>query len=167
MCSLSFSKHRVLVMLEPVRFARPFGYQSTKMRCPSCMAENAPTRRFCAQCGARLPLSCSARGFENKLSAKFCGGCGKLHLGLIAGTLEHSQVSISGITLAGYPANGSLRLYRHVETRAHGAASAVLGCGFRGEEFDWLSAPLSASAARSPVVVRNASTAAPSAPGLG
>src|SRR5262249_14987699 len=47
------------------------------MRCPSCLVENAPTRRFCAQCGAPLPLLCSACGFENEPAAKFCGGCGK------------------------------------------------------------------------------------------
>jgi class 3 adenylate cyclase len=47
------------------------------MRCPSCMAENAATRRFCAQCGTPLPSPCSACGFENEPNAKFCGGCGK------------------------------------------------------------------------------------------
>ena len=47
------------------------------MRCPSCMAENAVTRRFCAECGAPLPSRCSACGFENEPTAKFCGGCGK------------------------------------------------------------------------------------------
>ena len=47
------------------------------MRCPSCMAENATTRRFCAQCGAVLPSPCSACGFENEPTARFCGGCGK------------------------------------------------------------------------------------------
>ena len=47
------------------------------MRCPSCMAENAPTRRFCARCGAALPLPCANCGFENEASAEFCGGCGK------------------------------------------------------------------------------------------
>jgi len=46
------------------------------MRCPSCMAENAPTRRFCAQCGVALPVPCPACGFENETAAKFCGGCG-------------------------------------------------------------------------------------------
>jgi class 3 adenylate cyclase/ferredoxin len=48
------------------------------MRCPKCMAENSPTRRFCAQCGAPLPSPCPACGFENELTARFCGGCGKL-----------------------------------------------------------------------------------------
>ena len=47
------------------------------MRCPSCMAENAATRRFCAQCGSPLPSPCPACGFENEHAAKFCGGCGK------------------------------------------------------------------------------------------
>ena len=48
------------------------------MRCPSCMAENAATRRFCAECGRPLPSPCPACGFENEPSARFCGGCGKL-----------------------------------------------------------------------------------------
>src|SRR6516162_1554712 len=47
------------------------------MRCPSCMAENTPTRRFCAQCGAALPVTCPACGFENETAARFCGGCGR------------------------------------------------------------------------------------------
>ena len=47
------------------------------MRCPSCMAENAATRRFCAKCGAPLPSPCPTCGFENERTAKFCGGCGK------------------------------------------------------------------------------------------
>jgi hypothetical protein len=47
------------------------------MRCPSCMAENAATRRFCARCGAALPSPCANCGFENEPAAAFCGGCGK------------------------------------------------------------------------------------------
>src|ERR1700730_9541056 len=47
------------------------------MRCPSCMAKNARTRRFCAQCGAALPWVCPACGFENEPAARFCGGCGR------------------------------------------------------------------------------------------
>jgi class 3 adenylate cyclase len=47
------------------------------MRCPSCMAENVATRRFCAQCGTALPILCSVCGFENEPTAGFCGGCGK------------------------------------------------------------------------------------------
>ena len=47
------------------------------MRCPSCMAENTATRRFCLQCGSALPVPCPACGFENEPAARFCGGCGK------------------------------------------------------------------------------------------
>src|SRR5215475_4041846 len=47
------------------------------MRCPSCMAENTGTRRFCLQCGSALPVACLACGFENEAVARFCGGCGK------------------------------------------------------------------------------------------
>jgi class 3 adenylate cyclase/tetratricopeptide (TPR) repeat protein len=53
------------------------------MRCSSCAAENAPDRRFCAECGAPLALVCPACRFENQPSAKFCGGCGA-RLGLPA-----------------------------------------------------------------------------------
>src|SRR5215472_5375106 len=47
------------------------------MRCPKCRAENAATRRFCAECGSPLPSLCPGCGFENEPTAKFCGGCGK------------------------------------------------------------------------------------------
>src|SRR5262245_5416143 len=47
------------------------------MRCPSCMAENTGTRRFCLQCGSALPVPCPACSFENEAIARFCGGCGK------------------------------------------------------------------------------------------
>jgi len=41
------------------------------------MAENTASRRFCARCGAALPLACPACGFENETAARFCGGCGR------------------------------------------------------------------------------------------
>ena len=42
------------------------------------MAENAATRRFCAECGTPLPVPCSTCDFDNEPAARFCGGCGKL-----------------------------------------------------------------------------------------
>ena len=45
------------------------------MRCSGCATENAPDRRFCAECGAPLVVICPACRFENQPSAKFCGGC--------------------------------------------------------------------------------------------
>jgi class 3 adenylate cyclase/predicted ATPase len=47
------------------------------LRCPKCMAENAARRRYCAECGAPLPLLCPACSFANEPTAKYCGGCGK------------------------------------------------------------------------------------------
>jgi class 3 adenylate cyclase len=61
------------------------------MRCPSCMAENAATRRFCAQCGVPLPSPCPACGFENEPTARFCGGCGK-PIGEVAGATAPAVV---------------------------------------------------------------------------
>jgi TOMM system kinase/cyclase fusion protein len=46
------------------------------MQCPQCQCENRAGRRFCAECGAPLPLACPACGFTNEPGAKFCGGCG-------------------------------------------------------------------------------------------
>src|SRR5262245_21601540 len=57
--------------------ARTVKRGGTKVRCPSCTAENARAGRFCTKCGASLPSSCAACGFENEPAARFCGGCGK------------------------------------------------------------------------------------------
>src|SRR6266853_567821 len=46
------------------------------MQCPQCQCENRAGRRFCAECGAPLPLACAACGFTNEPGEKFCGGCG-------------------------------------------------------------------------------------------
>ena len=44
--------------------------------CANCNAENRAGRRFCAQCGAALPVPCANCGFANEPGEKFCGGCG-------------------------------------------------------------------------------------------
>ena len=46
------------------------------LRCANCSAGNRAARRFCAECGALLPLACVACGFANEVGEKFCGGCG-------------------------------------------------------------------------------------------
>jgi class 3 adenylate cyclase/tetratricopeptide (TPR) repeat protein len=48
----------------------------TSIACPRCASANRPGRRFCAQCGARLPAACASCGFLNDGDEKFCGGCG-------------------------------------------------------------------------------------------
>ena len=72
--SLAISKRRLSVMLEPVRWAGPRGHQ---MRCQSCMAENAATRRFlrrvrCSAAFTVLGLWLRERGLRQVLR-----GCGK------------------------------------------------------------------------------------------
>src|SRR5499427_7395110 len=64
------------------------------MRCLSCTAENAATRRFCAQCGAVLPVPCTVCGFENEIAARFCGGCGRL-IGEIAAQKPATPLPLS------------------------------------------------------------------------
>ena len=44
--------------------------------CTNCAAENRAGRRFCAECGAALPVACPTCGFANEQGEKFCGGCG-------------------------------------------------------------------------------------------
>src|SRR4029450_13826916 len=54
------------------------------MQCSQCQCENRAGRRFCAECGAPLPLACPACGFTNEPGEKFCGGCGTPLAGLAA-----------------------------------------------------------------------------------
>ena len=46
------------------------------MRCPACQHDNRPDRRFCTDCGARLPATCPACGTATEPGEKFCGDCG-------------------------------------------------------------------------------------------
>jgi class 3 adenylate cyclase/tetratricopeptide (TPR) repeat protein len=46
------------------------------MTCPQCHADNPPTAKFCAECGARLRLACPNCGAEAPPAAKFCAECG-------------------------------------------------------------------------------------------
>jgi hypothetical protein len=46
------------------------------MRCPSCMAANTETRRFCAQCGSALAVPCPTCGLENEAIASFAAVAG-------------------------------------------------------------------------------------------
>jgi len=46
------------------------------MHCPRCRHENAPSSRFCTECGARLALVCARCGAELTERVRFCGQCG-------------------------------------------------------------------------------------------
>ena len=46
------------------------------MDCPRCRHGNAPSSRFCTECGARLALVCAGCGAELADGVRFCGQCG-------------------------------------------------------------------------------------------
>jgi len=47
-----------------------------KIRCPKCGADAAPGKRFCADCGAPLPIRCPKCGAEAQVGKAFCADCG-------------------------------------------------------------------------------------------
>ena len=47
------------------------------MDCRSCGVVNAPARRYCRECGARLGQSSAVCHFFNAVEDKHCGGCGR------------------------------------------------------------------------------------------
>jgi class 3 adenylate cyclase len=46
------------------------------MRCSKCGTESLPGKRFCAECGSRLPIRCPLCGADTPTNAKFCPDCG-------------------------------------------------------------------------------------------
>ena len=46
------------------------------IRCPSCGTENAPSTKFCAECGTSLGIPCPECQFRNPSSVLLCGNCG-------------------------------------------------------------------------------------------
>jgi class 3 adenylate cyclase/tetratricopeptide (TPR) repeat protein len=47
------------------------------LRCKGCEFENREGRKYCASCGAALPLACRECGEVNDAGDRFCGGCGR------------------------------------------------------------------------------------------
>jgi len=50
--------------------------EAHSMRCPSCHHDNRSDRRFCTECGTRLPVACPSCGAPAEAGEKFCGACG-------------------------------------------------------------------------------------------
>src|SRR6202158_3645880 len=46
------------------------------MRCSKCGTENAPSKRFCSNCGGGLESRCPKCGAQNFPQSRFCGDCG-------------------------------------------------------------------------------------------
>ena len=51
--------------------------QATGPTCSACGAANRAGRRYCAACGASLPVVCAGCGAPNEPTDGFCGGCGE------------------------------------------------------------------------------------------
>jgi class 3 adenylate cyclase/tetratricopeptide (TPR) repeat protein len=74
------------------------------LTCQTCGTENDAGRRFCVECGSRLPGGCPVCGTVNPLAAKFCGTCGT-SLGAIGepGPItERRLVSVLFVDLVGF-----------------------------------------------------------------
>lgn len=46
------------------------------MRCPECGFDNAISAKYCGHCAAALVILCGACGFANPIGFRFCGECG-------------------------------------------------------------------------------------------
>jgi len=70
------------------------------MDCRSCGVVNAPARRYCRECGARLGQSCAVCHFFNAVEDKHCGGCGrglKAGVGPLAAAGGSAAVSVPAV----------------------------------------------------------------------
>ncbi|MFZ5471403.1 MAG: double zinc ribbon domain-containing protein [Myxococcota bacterium] len=76
------------------------------MNCPTCQADQEPSRRYCGQCGNTLIQPCRRCVFVNSVHDRFCGGCGES----LGGT--HSQAVVpeqKALPQKALPKNGFLR----------------------------------------------------------
>ena len=60
------------------------------MNCLRCEHENAPSQKFCGECGARLAAVCGSCGASNPPPQKFCGECGA---SLTQGLIDHVSLA--------------------------------------------------------------------------
>ena len=105
------------------------------MRCPSCHHDNRPDRRFCTQCGGKLPMRCSSCGASIEVGEKFCGGCGaavtigsrtttpsSAHAPLLADKIRRAKVTIEGerkqVTVLFVDVKGSMELAERLDPEA-------------------------------------------------
>ena len=66
------------------------------MDCRTCGVVNAPGRRYCRECGARLGEPCPVCHFFNGADDKHCGGCGR-----------RLQAGVGPFAAAGFPTPAS------------------------------------------------------------
>src|SRR5262245_62074793 len=105
------------------------------MRCPSCHHDNRSDRRFCTQCGSKLPMQCRSCGASIEIGEKFCGGCGAAltigsrtttpslaHAPLLADKIRQAKVTIEGerkqVTVLFVDVKGSMELAERLDPEA-------------------------------------------------
>jgi class 3 adenylate cyclase len=76
------------------------------VRCSSCDAENAVGARFCARCGAAIPVPCRGCGTSLPPEARFCPACGRPVDAAVAASDERRLVTILFADLADSTALG-------------------------------------------------------------
>jgi hypothetical protein len=106
------------------------------MDCRSCGVVNAPGRRYCRECGARLGQSCPVCHFFNAVEDKHCGGCGR-RLKTAGGALAAQLPT----TAAYAPAPSGDETFGGQEDRVAPAAPAepgIAGQGVSQSEIDGL-----------------------------
>jgi hypothetical protein len=97
------------------------------MDCRSCGVVNAPGRRYCRECGARLGQSCPVCHFFNAVEDKHCGGCGRrLKAGAEALSAERA------VAPAFAPSVGEDASFAALGNRLPPAVSADTGIGGQG-----------------------------------
>ena len=105
------------------------------MDCRSCGVVNAPGRRYCRECGARLGQSCAVCHFFNAAQDKHCGGCGQ-RLNTGPGPLAAEGVPAPAFTPAVSEAAALAALGNRLPPAAAGAG--ISGQGVSQSEIDGL-----------------------------
>jgi len=96
------------------------------MDCRSCGVVNAPGRRYCRECGARLGQPCPVCHFFNAVEDKHCGGCGrrlKSGVGLQEAELAEMPASVPGTVEEGDFGGFGTRLAPTAEAEGIGGQS--------------------------------------------
>lgn len=87
------------------------------MRCSSCETDNAPTSRFCVDCGAALARPCVSCAHPNVLTARFCAQCGDA-LAPAALRALPSDAELKQITVLFADVSGSTTLIESLDPEA-------------------------------------------------
>ena len=105
------------------------------MDCRSCGVVNAPGRRYCRECGARLGQPCAVCHFFNAAEDKHCGGCGRR---LKSGVLAEAELGGVSSHVPGLDEGGGFARPDSAVPLAAEAAAGIGGQGVSQTEIDGL-----------------------------